>query len=161
MLSSFIDAVVHYGVPSRVRTERGGENNAVCLMMNVLRGFHCGSALRGRSTHNQRIERLWRDLWRGLTNVYYDLFHHLEDEGVIEIDNDMHLWALHYIYLPRTNRDLRDFTKQWNNHSLRTANHLSPLQLFVKGTLQQQGQHSTAMLDIFRSRGDYTVKIVD
>uniref|UniRef100_A0A669C4E2 Integrase catalytic domain-containing protein n=1 Tax=Oreochromis niloticus TaxID=8128 RepID=A0A669C4E2_ORENI len=152
VLSSFIRAVVSYGVPSRVRTDRGGENNAVCLMMNIFRGFDRGSALRGRSTHNQRIERLWGDLWRGMTNVYCDLFHHLEEEGIIDIDNEMHLWALHYIYLPRINRDLKDFTQQWNNHGLRTERHLSPLQIFVQGSLQQQGRASTAMQDIFQTR---------
>lgn len=152
VLSSFIRAVVSYGVPSRVRTDRGGENNAVCLMMNIFRGFDRGSALRGRSTHNQRIERLWGDLWRGMTNVYCDLFHHLEEEGIIDIDNEMHIWALHYIYLPRINRDLKDFTQQWNNHGLRTERHLSPLQIFVRGSLQQQGRASTAMQDIFQTR---------
>uniref|UniRef100_A0A8C6PT05 Integrase catalytic domain-containing protein n=1 Tax=Nothobranchius furzeri TaxID=105023 RepID=A0A8C6PT05_NOTFU len=152
VLSSFMSAVVSYGVPSRVRTDRGGENNAICLMMNIFRGFDRGSALRGRSTHNQRIERLWRDLWRGTTNVYWDLFHHLEDEGIIDIDNEMHLWALHYIYLPRINRDLTDFTQQWNNHGLRTERHLSPLQMFVRGSLEQHGRPSTAMQDIFETR---------
>ncbi|KAJ4939961.1 hypothetical protein JOQ06_029396 [Pogonophryne albipinna] len=65
VMASFMDAVAKYGVPSRVRTDHGGENNSVCLMMNIFRGSHRGSALRGRSTHNQRIERLWGDLWRG------------------------------------------------------------------------------------------------
>ncbi|KAL4009537.1 hypothetical protein ACER0C_003389 [Sarotherodon galilaeus] len=136
VLSSFIRAVVSYGVPSRVWTDRGGENNAVCLMMNIFRGFDRGSALRGRR----------------MPNVYCDLFHHLEEEGIIDIDNEMHLWALHYIYLPRINRDLKDFTQQWNNHGLRTERHLSPLQIFVRGSLQQQGRASTAMQDIFQTR---------
>ncbi|XP_038554104.1 uncharacterized protein LOC119898821 isoform X1 [Micropterus salmoides] len=149
VLDSFISAVIHYGIPSRVRTDRGGENSAVWLMMNIYRGFDRGSALRGRSTHNQRIERLWGDLWRGLTNVYYDLFHHLESEGIINVDSERDLWALHYVYLPRINRDLNDFTNQWNNHGLRTERHMSPLQIFVRGCLEQQGRPSTAMQDIF------------
>ncbi|XP_041843875.1 uncharacterized protein LOC121641664 [Melanotaenia boesemani] len=149
VLTSFINAVANYGVPSRVRTDRGGENNDVWLMMNIFRGFDRGSALRGRSTHNQRIERLWGDLWRGVTNVYYDLFRHLEEEDIIDIDNEMHLWALHYVFLPRINRDLTEFAQQWNNHGLRTERHQSPLQVFVRGCLEQQDRHSTAMLDIF------------
>lgn len=68
VLESFVNAVARYGVPSRVRTDRGGENNAVCLMMNVFRGFNRGSAIQGRSVHNQHLERLWGDLWRGLVN---------------------------------------------------------------------------------------------
>lgn len=166
VLDAFLGAVVHYGPPSRVRTDRGGENNAICLMMNIFRGFHRGSALRGRSTHNQRIERLWGDLWRGHTNVYYDYFHFLENEGVLDPDNEMHIWALHYVYLPRINRDLQDFMTQWNHHGLRTEHHMTPLQIFVRGCLQQQGRQSTAMQDLFAPtaggpRSTDTVPVVD
>uniref|UniRef100_A0A8C2AGH5 Integrase catalytic domain-containing protein n=2 Tax=Cyprinus carpio TaxID=7962 RepID=A0A8C2AGH5_CYPCA len=56
VFQSFVEAIDQYGLPSRVRCDNGGENNAVCLFMNVFRGFTRGSALRGRSTHNQRIE---------------------------------------------------------------------------------------------------------
>uniref|UniRef100_A0A3Q1J714 Integrase catalytic domain-containing protein n=1 Tax=Anabas testudineus TaxID=64144 RepID=A0A3Q1J714_ANATE len=153
VLQNFLDTVVRYGVPSRVRTDRGGENNAVALMMNIFRGRQRGSALQGRSVHNQRIERLWGDLWRGLTNVYHWLFHYLENEGIIDLGNEVHLWALHYIYIPRINRDLSDFMRQWNNHGLRTERHMTPLQLFVRGCLEQQGRQSTAMQDIFRAPG--------
>ncbi len=59
VMENFVKAVDQYGVPSRVRCDQGGENNAVCLFIEVFRGSARGSALRGRSTHNQRIERLW------------------------------------------------------------------------------------------------------
>nr|XP_055037085.1 uncharacterized protein LOC129424440 [Misgurnus anguillicaudatus] len=59
VFESFVDAIGKHGIPSRVRCDNGGENNSVCLFMNVFRGSTRGSALRGRSTHNQRIERLW------------------------------------------------------------------------------------------------------
>ncbi|KAK7131783.1 hypothetical protein R3I93_018371 [Phoxinus phoxinus] len=57
-----LNAVARYGVPSRVRTDHGGVNKDVCVMMNIFRGSDRGSAIRGRSTHNQRIERLWGDV---------------------------------------------------------------------------------------------------
>lgn len=121
LLDSFSQAIVRYGIPSWVRTDRGGENSAVALFMNVFRGFRRGSALQGRSVHN--LEHLWDDLWRGMTNVYYSLFHRLESEGIIDVDKESHLWALHYVYLPRINRDLSEFQKLWNNHGLRTERH--------------------------------------
>ncbi|XP_046871238.1 uncharacterized protein LOC124463537 [Hypomesus transpacificus] len=159
VMDCFMKAVTRYGVPSRVRTDHGGENNAVCLFMNIFRGSGRGSALRGRSTHNQRIEKLWR----GLTNVYYHLFNFLESEGIVDIDNEMHVWALHYVYLPRINRDMADFCQQWNHHGLRTERHQSPLQIFVRTCLAQQRLPTTAMQDLFAAtptggeRADSTV----
>ncbi|KAK7157551.1 hypothetical protein R3I93_008903 [Phoxinus phoxinus] len=152
VMDCFLDAISKYGVPSRVRTDHGGENNAVCLFMNLFRGTDRGSALRGRSTHNQRIERLWVDVWRGVSNVYYDLFNFLESEGIVDVDNEMHMWALHLVYIPRINNDLTNFSRQWNNHGLRTERHQSPLQIFVRGCLAQQGQPSTAVREIFAAR---------
>ncbi|XP_046873034.1 uncharacterized protein LOC124465348 [Hypomesus transpacificus] len=149
VMMQFMNAIGRYGVPSRVRCDFGGENNDVCLFMEVYRGLGRGSALRGRSTHNQRIERLWGDVWRGINNVYHDLFSFLESDGIIDIDNEMHLWALHYVYLPRINKDLRLFCSQWNNHGLRTERNRSPLQLFVRGSLELQGRPLTAIRDLF------------
>lgn len=147
----FTEAAVHYGVPSRVRCDHGGENNSVCLFMNLYRGSDRGSAIRGRSVHNQRIERLWRDLWHGTTNVYHQLFSFFEYDGIIDVSNEMHMWALHFVYLPRINRDLQVFVEQWNNHGLRSSGHLTPRQIFVQGCIQRQDQRLTAIREIFAS----------
>lgn len=149
VLEKFVRAVDQYGVPSRVRCDQGGENNAVCMFMEVFRGSARGSALRGRSTHNQRIERLWGDVWRGVVNVYYSLFTLLENDGILDCNNESHLWALHYIYLPRINRDLNLFIKQWNHHCLRTARYMSPYQIFVRGCLRLQTQNLTGIQGVF------------
>ena len=62
VLNSFTSAVSMLGLSSRVRCDRGGENNDVCQLMEVVRGDGRGSVLRGSSTHNQRIERSWVDM---------------------------------------------------------------------------------------------------
>lgn len=152
VMEQFVQAVDRFGVPSRVRCDHGGENNAVCLFMDVFRGPARGSALRGRSTHNQRIERLWRDVWNGFLNVYHSLFTMLVHDGVLDCDNEMHLWALHYVYLLRINRDLRLFVNQWNHHGLRTARYMSPYQMFVRGCLQTAVTKSHGCSRGFRCR---------
>ena len=44
--------------------------------------------------------------------------------------------ALHYIFLPRVNRMLRNFQEGWNHHGIRTSGHLSPQQLYTEQALR-------------------------
>ena len=67
--------------------------------------------------------------------------------------NIRHLWALHYIFIPRINRSLKEFINSWNNHPLRTAGHKSPQQLFTAGALLLQNSQIAA-LDFFDSVDD-------
>ena len=47
-----------------MRVDRGVENFKVCDAMVAMRGSGRGSFIGGPSTRNQRIERLWRDMFR-------------------------------------------------------------------------------------------------
>ena len=58
VLRHFLAATGKYGLPSRVRVDHGGENKDVCDLMELLQRRGRGSAIRGASVHNQRIERV-------------------------------------------------------------------------------------------------------
>jgi hypothetical protein len=79
--AQFLGAVAKYGLPSRIRVDRGGENEDLVQIMEALQGPNRGSALQGRSVHNQRIERSWRDLWNNVSNLYHDLFYFFGGKG--------------------------------------------------------------------------------
>ncbi len=74
VLSLFKQAVITYGIPSRVRSDKGLENVEVAKFRLKERGLDRGSALVGSSVHNQRIERLWRDVFMAVSQLYHRLF---------------------------------------------------------------------------------------
>ena len=97
------------------------------------RGAGRGSFIAGPSTHNQRIERLWRDVFRCVMHYFYYLFYALEDSGNLNIEDPMNMFALHFVFLPRINKALHEYQETFNHHGIRTANSWSPYQMWMNG----------------------------
>ena len=92
--------------------------------------------LTGSSVHNQRIERLWRDTYRCVLSLYYQVFYYLEDTGFLDPNNETDLFCLHFVYEQRINSSLKVFVDGWNNHGLSTEHNRTPIQLFISSTIQ-------------------------
>ena len=131
VMESFHAAVDQYGVPSRVRSDLGVENVEIARFMITTRGPSRGSIITGSSTHNQRVERMWRDVHRVVVRQYKNLFRYMEATGCLDPLNDTHLFALHHVYMPCINRALEEFIHQHNHHRLRTEHNLTPTQMFL------------------------------
>ena len=129
VFSCFKIGVEHCGLPEKVRSDHGRENIDVwCYMMEAHGHQHC--IITGSSTLNECIERLWRDVHRSVLVVFGDLFWELENEGHLDALNEVDMFLLHTIFLPRINKSLSAFTASWNNHAISTEGMQTPLQLF-------------------------------
>ena len=93
----FIDSIREYGVPSRVCADGGSELKHINFLMDKLSGDNRRNLIWGSSAHNQRIERLWRDVFAKVLDRYYKLFSHMETEGILDIGNGIHMFALQSI----------------------------------------------------------------
>ncbi len=133
VLDSFAEAVRTHGLPCRVRSDLGGEN--VEVWRYIIEQHSDNSAvITGSSTHNDIIERLWRDVFRSVGSLFYDTFRMLESEEKLDCLNEVDLFCLHYMYEPRINFA---FVQSWNNHSISTARSLTPNLLFVQGAMER------------------------
>jgi len=148
VLRLFVLATNDYGLPSRVRSDHGYENLQVAFLMNTLRGSH----ITGRSVHNQRIERLWRDVHKEVTGPLYSQFYELEDAGLLSPDNVVHRHVLQLVYLPEINERLTTFKLAWNEHRMRSVRNRTPQQVWLDGMLVHQNSDHVSTNEVFQER---------
>lgn len=132
VLAAFQGGVSRFGLPEKVRSDHGGENVDVWKHMLEMHNSDPRSVITGSSTHNERIERLWRDVHRSIVH-FADLFKLLETEGTLDPLNEIDMFCLQYVFLPRIGKCLSDFQESWNNHPVSSEGNMTPYQLFAEG----------------------------
>ena len=139
VLDLFNDAIkANRGLwPSRIRVDYGVENVLVCDEMVAHWGEGRHSFIAGSSTSNQRIERLWRDVFRCVCHFFYFTFYAMEQSGILDIENPIHMFSLHLVFTARINTALAEFATMFNNHRLSTEHGWTPNQIWLNGIMDE------------------------
>ena len=155
-LCKFLKGVQNFGLPSRVRTDQGGENVEIAkyMLSHPERGEGRGSHITGRSVRNQRVERLWRDVYYACTFMYYWLFNFMEYKGILDVQHDIHLFCLHYVFIPRIRKHLTEFSNGWKLHGLSTEGCKTPMQLWIQGMFDLSNSSHRAAREYWEPRTD-------
>ena len=107
--AAFMGGVNNFGMPKKVRTDHGGENILVWrAMLEEHSTDDC--VIAGSSTHNERIERLWRDVHRSVLVTFANTFRELEADHQLDHLNEVDLYCLHFTYLPYITKALQTFS---------------------------------------------------
>ena len=115
-------------LPTIIRTDHGTEVTLMEDCHKALRYMHedeyAGekSFLKGRSTHNQRIESYWRQFRQHMGDFYIDLFKELENDNLLNISNSVHIECLRFCFGDLIREDILATRKEWNEHRVRKQN---------------------------------------
>jgi len=92
VLDSFVTAVHMHGVPLKIQTDLGGENVDAWQCTINYHGNE-GCVMTGSSVHNERVERLWRDVSCSVIIPFKEMFINLEDDGILDVQNETDLFC--------------------------------------------------------------------
>ena len=153
VLRHFKNGVKKTGLPARISSDYGLENVGIVDFM--MAAHKTSSFLTGTSVHNQRIERLWQEVFESFIQPFYNHFMHflliqscyvlhftfylfcihrkLEQEGLLDQSNDFDMMCLHLCVGQFLSAVVGDFLVLWNRHLVQTDGNRIPLQVFYVG----------------------------
>lgn len=91
-----------------------------------------------------------RDIFKEVMQKYYYLFYRMEDRGLLDVDNKIHILVLHTVYVPVSNEVLEVFRKGWNSNKLSTEiKNRTPQQIWFSGILQNINSKATPIANLY------------
>lgn len=129
-------------------------------VVNELSGESHNSFLYGKSAHNQRIECLWRDVHVKVVFKYKTIFKSMEEGGILDINNSVHISCLHHTFGQRIQRDLEVWPNAYNNHNVLTEHNQTPIELCHSTNFIHSALEVTAIQNLFHREATEYANII-
>ena len=100
VLQLFRRAIEFYGLTNKIRTDQGGENTDIWRYM-IEEYSSSEAVITGSSVHNERIERLWRNVSRSVSSIFINSFRTLEERNQLNPLNVVDIFCLHWVYFTK------------------------------------------------------------
>jgi hypothetical protein len=112
-------------------------------MLTLSAGPGKRSFAQGKSTRNQRIERMWRDVKHFVADKFLDAFRELKSQGLLNPGVPLHLYCLHYVFLPLLQQAVTTWVQTWNWHhgAAKGAKGQSPVKVWHSGKSSPRRSH--------------------
>ena len=79
---------------------------------------------------------------------------------MLDPNNDVHLYCLHYLFIPRINAHLQHWKNAWIKHPLQTEGNLTPEQLWVAGLQRIACSGSVIANEVFEAVNDVSICVL-
>ena len=127
--NSFCASVKMYQWPDLLSTDERDEKMLVWKAMIEEKG-DLSVEMSSKLERVQWITIIKNDLNNTILTPLVDTFTQLEIEGSLNVENDTDLFCLHFVYLPRINKLLKDFSCCYNACCIPHGNGATPSQIF-------------------------------
>jgi hypothetical protein len=67
----------------------------------------------------------------------------MEDTGILDVNNDLHIFCLHFVFIPQIRQHLSHFASGWNHHGLSSEGRKTPLQMWIRGMFEGNGHRAS------------------
>ena len=121
----YLQCVKTFGfIPSIIVSDKGSENTVIDVLHIALRTHDTdeyageNSFRKGKSTKNERIEKYWKHLRESTLDYYIDLFKMMQESGVLDVQDEIHVEALRFCFSSLIQRSLNKARTEWNEHRI-------------------------------------------
>ena len=67
----------------------------------------------------------------------------MEDTEILNVNNNVHIFCLHFGFIPQIRLHLSNFASGWNHHGLSSEGRKTLLQMWIRGMFEGNGDRAS------------------